>query len=106
MQPIIITTTCAKGKDAEMIANELLQQRLIACAQIDGPITSAYWWQGSVTSEPEYRVTMKSIKALFPKVVECIQAIHPYDVPEIIASEIVAVNDAYRTWLCDEVRGA
>ena len=41
----------------DRIARELVDARLIACADIlDTPVTSTYRWQGAVETEPERRM--------------------------------------------------
>ncbi len=103
MQPIMVTTSCASRETAQKIATHLLNQRLVACAQVSGPVTSSYWWNGSITSEPEYLVVMKSVRSLFSRITEQLSVIHPYDVPEIVAIDMVQINDGYRDWLLAEL---
>ncbi|MBE0585190.1 MAG: divalent-cation tolerance protein CutA, partial [Desulfofustis sp.] len=103
MQPILVTTSCATRETAQEIATRLLNQRLVACAQVSGPVISSYWWQEHIASEPEYLVKMKSVRSLFPKISQQLAQIHPYQVPEIIAVDIVHISDAYRDWLISEL---
>ncbi len=103
MQPILVTTSCASQEEAQKIAAHLLNQRLVACAQVSGPVTSSYWWQGSITSEPEYLLVMKSVRSLFAHITDQLSVVHPYEVPEIVATDIVRINDGYRDWLLAEL---
>ncbi len=103
MQPIMVTTSCATPETAQEIATDLLNRRLVACAQVSGPVTSSYWWQGAITSEAEYLVVMKSVRSLFAQIVEQLTTVHPYAVPEIVATDIVRINDGYRDWLLAEL---
>lgn len=104
MQPIMVTTSCANQETAQEIATHLLNRRLVACAQVSGPVNSSYWWQGAITSEAEYLVVMKSVRSLFAQIVEQLAVVHPYEVPEIVATDIVRVNDGYRDWLLAELQ--
>ncbi len=103
MIPIVVTTTCATAEEARAIATDLLQHRLVACVQIAGPLTSSYWWQERIATEDEYHLVMKSVHSLFDRLADRITAIHSYEVPEIIATEVVRSNDAYRAWLITQL---
>lgn len=103
MQPIIVTTTCGRKEDAERIAINVLEKRLAACVQLSGPVTSSYWWDQKISIDTEYLVTMKSDRYLFEKLTDAIRAVHPYEVPEIIAVDIVAIDEGYRQWLRAEL---
>jgi periplasmic divalent cation tolerance protein len=100
---IQITTTVEHKKDAETIARELLDKRLAACVQIVGPVTSHYWWKGTLDLATEYLCLIKSRKDLYPRAEAAISNMHPYDVPEIIATPIVAGGRDYLQWLDAEL---
>lgn len=102
MQPVIVTTTCMSFEEAEKIAREVLDQRLAACVQIS-PAHSMYWWKDKIESEKEYIVNMKSKRAFFNRLIVLIKKYHSYDVPEIIATDIVTVEQSYQTWLTSEL---
>lgn len=99
-----IVTTVETAADARRIATALLEQRLAACVQIVGPITSHYWWQGKIEQATEYQCLIKSRQALFAEVEQAIVAIHPYQTPEIVALPVVAGGSGYLTWLNAEMR--
>ncbi len=101
--PVIISTTVEQRQDAEKISALLLEKRLIACAQIQGPISSSYWWQGKRVTAQEFLLTMKSIERLAAQIEEAILAVHPYSIPEIIMAPISRINADYRQWLEKEV---
>ena len=102
MQPVIVSTTCSSEKEAKHIADIVLKKRLAACIQIS-PITSMYWWNNRIESEGELIVAMKSERSLFDRLAVLIGEHHSYDVPEIIATDIVAVETSYREWLTTEL---
>jgi periplasmic divalent cation tolerance protein len=95
---IAITTTPSKN-EAEKIAKTLLEERLIACANIIGPVQSLFWWQGKIDEAQEHLVLMKTRKDLFSKLSEKVKALHSYQVPEIIAMPIVEGFKPYLEWL-------
>ncbi|TWT85522.1 Divalent-cation tolerance protein CutA [Posidoniimonas polymericola] len=94
-----IQTTTGDRAVAERIAAELVDRRLAACVQIAGPMTSTYRWQGEVESTEEYVCTLKCRAAAFDEVAELIGSLHPYDVPDVIATPISHASHAYGKWL-------
>lgn len=104
-EPILITTTVERQEQAEDIARALLDKRLVACAQIHGPIKSMYWWKQDVAESVEFVLTLKTFVEHYPAVEATIHAAHPYDVPEIIAQQLTRVSPSYLAWMHREVTG-
>jgi len=98
----VVTTVDAKDK-ALAIASSLVEKRLAACGQVSGPIESTYWWQGMVEWSTEWQVTFKTTREVYPQVEAAIRALHPYQVPQIIAMAIVAGGADYLDWVREEV---
>lgn len=96
---IQVVTTTETREAAEQIARTLVEKRLAACVQIDGPITSVYRWQGQVEEASEWRCVIKSRSTLFDDIVGAIREMHSYEVPEIVATQIAFLDEAYRQWL-------
>jgi periplasmic divalent cation tolerance protein len=91
--------TTAGKEEAETIAQRLLEARLIACANIVGPVSSRFHWSGKMEEATEYLILMKSRKDLFEKLSETVKALHSYEVPEILAFPIVGGSKDYMDWL-------
>ena len=102
--PLVITTAFEGRVDAEKMAVALLEKRLIACAQITGPVSSSYWWQGKIVSSEEYLLVMKSDESLYNELEQLVLELHPYETPEIIATVITHLSQDYRKWLEKELR--
>lgn len=105
MKPIILISTTLENKaDAERIAALFLARKLIACAQIFGPITSIYRWQEVVTNATEFALSLKTT----PECTETVKALlikeHPYDIPEIMVQEIDNSSHDYAQWVYGEVQ--
>jgi len=96
---IIVMVTTASKQEAEKIAQQLIKERLIACANITAPVSSFFHWAGKIEKAEEYLILMKSRKDLFKKLAETVKALHTYEVPEIIALPIIEGSEAYLTWL-------
>lgn len=95
---IQVQTTVANRSDALLIARKVVEMRLAGCVQIT-TCTSVYRWQSNIEQEDEYLCTMKSRSALFERLKTAITEIHPYEVPEIIATGISGGGEAYLSWL-------
>ena len=102
--PLMITTTFEERQQAEEMAALLLRERLIACAQINGPIISAYWWKEEIVTSQEFSLSVKTLAKNYTRVEHVIKTYHPYDVPEIIGTSIVQISDDYRNWLIEELK--
>ncbi|MCA1219733.1 divalent-cation tolerance protein CutA [Streptomyces sp. 8L] len=76
--------------------------RVAACAQVEGPVTSVYRWEGAVRNDQEWRVLYKTTAERFPALEAQIRGVHDYDVPEIIATPITHGGNDYLTWIRDE----
>ncbi len=98
-----ITTTTGTRHDAEQIASELVSRRLAGCAQITGPIASTFRWQGKVETAEEWLCTVKTSREQLGAIQKVFEAIHPYEVPEVIATPIVDGSAAYLKWLGEQV---
>ena len=82
------------------IARELVDARLIACANVlDTRVTSTYRWQGAVEVEPEKRMHMHTRLELVDQVVDFVKQRHPYEVPNVTAIPLVAGNSDYFAWI-------
>jgi periplasmic divalent cation tolerance protein len=65
VEAIQVMTTAAEKKDAETLAQAVLDKRLGACVQISGPIESRYWWNGRVETATEWTLTIKTRRDLY-----------------------------------------
>ena len=100
---IQITTTTSKRQDAEQIAAELVSRHLAACVQVSGPIVSTFRWQGKIETAEEWMCVIKTSRAKFAAIREVFSDIHPYEVPELIATPIVEGDEEYLKWLGEQL---
>lgn len=101
---LIVTTTFERYEDAEHMAEQLLRRRLVACAQILGPITSRYWWKDEIVKAQEYQLVLKSDEHVYVDLEGAIRAGHPYETPEIVAVRSAHASEPYRLWLRGEMQ--
>ena len=102
---IVLTTFPAEG-NADVLARMLVEERLAACVNILGPIRSIYRWQGKVVDDSEWLLVVKSERSRFAELEARVQALHSYEVPEIVAFEIAAGSAPYLDWLLGETTPA
>jgi periplasmic divalent cation tolerance protein len=96
---VIVVVTTASKQEAETIAQSLVEAKLIACANILGPVSSHFHWSGKIERAEEYLVLMKSRVDLFGELSEKVKSLHSYEVPEIVALPITEGSKAYFDWL-------
>ena len=101
---IQITTTNDDLQELELIAQQLIDQRLAACCQIIGPITSIYRWKEKIEESTEWMCLIKTTAELYDAVETAIQAQHHYDEPEIIATKIERGSPGYLAWIAENTR--
>ena len=95
--------TVSTQDEAKAIATALLNDGLIACANILGAMTSIYRWQGELAQEEEVPLILKSTTELGDRIIEKIKQIHSYDSPCVVALNIENGNPEFLNWIQKEV---
>ena len=101
---ILVYTTFEEKEEALRIGRILLEKRLVACAQIDSPVDSLYWWNGVIEQTKEFRLLMKSQLSFWKELEQEIKKQHSYDIPEIVALPVSAISDDYAKWLQETLK--
>lgn len=99
-----VTTTLPDQTAADRLASVLVQERLAACAQVVGPVSSTYWWKGRIERAGEWYCHLKTALVRLPALEARIRELHPYEVPEIITVPILQGNPDYLEWIQETVR--
>ena len=92
-------TTFPNDEVARKIATTLVENQYAACVNILSPAVSVYQWDGKVENESETPALMKTTRDGFPELEKKLIELHPYEVPEIVATPIAAGSDAYLDWV-------
>ncbi len=95
----LIYCTCPDIDTAEKIARQLIETKLAACVNILPGLLSIYEWQGQVESAREHLLLIKSPKACYAQIETAIKALHPYQLPEIVAVAIDSGSAEYLQWI-------
>ncbi len=84
---------------AESLARTLVDEELAACVNIVPGVRSIYRFEDKIHEEDEVLCLVKTHPALFERLRDRILALHPYDVPEILAFKVHDSSRAYIDWL-------
>jgi periplasmic divalent cation tolerance protein len=101
---LVVLTNCPDVGVADRIARTLVEQRLVACANRLAEVSSIFRWQGAVERAVEVPLLIKTTRERYSEVEAAIRALHPYDVPEIIAWPVTAGLPAYLRWVVEETQ--
>jgi periplasmic divalent cation tolerance protein len=96
---LIVLTTTPDEKEAADLANGIVGERLAACVQVLPRMTSVYFWEGKIQTEPEHLLLIKTLEEKFEALSEFIRENHSYDVPEIVAVDAEKVSEGYFRWM-------
>jgi len=94
----LIVTTCSAER-AEPLLRALLDERLVGCGNLVPGVVSHYWWNGAIEREAEVLMLMETTDDLAAEAAARLRALHPYDVPKILALEPTAADPDYVAWL-------
>lgn len=106
MAVIVVLTNLPDSAAAFNLARELVHLRLAACANVLGPVTSFYRWEGREEQATEATVLIKSTEERYAALEAAIRERHPYSVPEIVAWPVAYGLPAYLRWVEDESAGS
>src|SRR5688500_14332049 len=100
---LVVLTTTPNSDEAERLARSIVESRLAACVQVLPKMTSIYFWEGKVQTEPEHLLLIKTLEEKFDDLSAFIRKNHSYEVPEIVAIAAEKVSEDYLGWLQDYV---
>ncbi len=101
---LVILMTAPGLESARQIARALVEKRLAACVNLLPGVTSIYRWEGQVQEDAEVLLICKTRRARLAALQEEVKAIHPYQVPEILALPVAAGSEAYLNWVGESVQ--
>lgn len=102
MDFVSVYVTCPDEATAERIARDLLDQRLVACANLVPAVRSLYRWEGRIEDEREVAMFMKTRRAHLPRIEAAVRVLHPHETPCIVAIELAGGHGAYLDWVAKE----
>ena len=102
MPALLCLSACPDQATARRIADALVAERLAACVNLLPGVQSVYRWQGKVERAGEVLILVKTTQDGFATLRDRLIALHPYELPELIAVEIVDGSPAYLDWIAAE----
>lgn len=100
---VVLVTTPTPERAAEIVRT-LVEERLAACGNVVPGLRSIYRWEGEVQDEAEALLVLKTTRDRFGAMRERLLALHPYEVPEVLALAVEAGSATYLAWLAGSVR--
>jgi len=96
---VVVLSAVASAEDAERIAEALVERRLAACVNVLPAVRSFYRWKGVLQRDEERLLVIKTRAERFEALREALVALHPYELPEVVALPIVAGHAPYLEWI-------
>ena len=98
----VALVTAPDEATAARLARTLVEERLVACANIVPGIRSIYRWQGAVEDDQEVLLLLKTQAARCAALASRVRDLHPYSVPEVLVLPVVTGSNAYLDWVIAE----
>jgi len=102
---VLILTTVPDDARAESLAATLVEERLAACVNIHGPMTSIYRWKGELERDAERQLIIKTTRDRVAALEARIKSLHSYELPEFVIVPIEGGSGAYLDWVRRETSG-
>lgn len=102
---LLCLSTCPDRATADRIADALVDEGLAACVTLLPGAQSVYRWQGRVERGEEVQLLIKTTRTAFAALRERLCALHPHEVPELVACDVADGLPAYLDWIARETAG-
>jgi len=103
-QRLIVLCTVPDQAAGQALARALVAEGLAACVNLLPRVTSVYRWQGQVETDSELLMIIKTRQGVYQRLEQRLVALHPYELPEVIAVPITEGLAGYLSWV-DEMTG-
>lgn len=103
-QVILALTSCPDEATAQAIASTLVRERLATCVNRIGGVRSTYFWDARLQDEAEILLIIKTTAGRLDGLRERLSALHPYELPELLAIAVAGGNERYLDWVRMGVR--
>ncbi|QDH69070.1 divalent-cation tolerance protein CutA [Marilutibacter alkalisoli] len=102
MSILLVHCTCPDEASADTLARALVEERLAACVSRLPGVRSTYRWQGEIEHADEVLLLIKTTAERLDALVERIHALHPYELPEVVAVEACGGLSPYLQWVAEQ----
>ena len=104
-EALVVLVTAPDPEKAAEIARTLVEERLAACGSVVPGLRSIYRWEGRVQDDREALLLLKTTRARFEALRARVLALHPYQVPEVLALPVEAGSAPYLAWIAEATSG-
>lgn len=98
---VIVLTTFPADREADPLAQALVDEGLAACVNVLPVMRSIYRWQGATERADERQLVIKTRRSRVGDLEARIRQLHPYDVPELLVIPILDGSADYLSWLAE-----
>jgi len=91
-------------QESQEIAETLVKERLIACANLLGEIESIYWWDSEINKDKEHALIVKTTEKAVEQTKNKIRELHSYENPAILFFDVNQTTEIYQKWIQEEVK--
>jgi periplasmic divalent cation tolerance protein len=98
---VVVLVTVPDADTAARLGRAVVEERLAACVNVIPGLRSIYHYGGKLCDDAEVLCLVKTRRALYPALRDRLTALHPYEVPEIIAVPLAEGNAPYLAWLAE-----
>jgi periplasmic divalent cation tolerance protein len=102
-ESLVVLVTAPDVEEAARIGRALVEERLVACANIMPRLRSIYRWQDAIHDDAEVLVIIKTTATRLERLTARVIELHPYDTPEVLALPVAGGSEAYLDWLRQQV---
>src|SRR6185369_1559189 len=99
---VLVLTTAPDDDRAEAWARTLVEERLAACVNVHGPMTSFYRWKGVVERDAERQMVIKTTRERVATMRERLRELHSYELPEFVVLSVEEGSDEYLKWVVEQ----
>lgn len=102
-QYVVILTSCPDDETGARIAEALVGEGLAACVNRVPGVVSTFRWEGRVQEEREVLLVVKTAATRVDAAAARIRALHPYELPEVVAVPVSGGLAEYLAWIGESV---
>ena len=99
----VVLVTAPDADKAAELGRALVEQKLVACANVIPTVRSIYRWEGRIEDGSEALLVLKTPRFKLKELMDRVTEIHPYEVPEVVALRIEEGHNRYLDWVIGSV---
>jgi periplasmic divalent cation tolerance protein len=96
---ILAFSTCPEEAVARQISEALVTEKLATCVNRIANVRSSYIWDGRLQDDAEILLIIKSTAERLPAMRARLIDLHPYDLPELVVTNVIGGNEPYLDWI-------